>query len=104
MNCFMEQLVADEHDEGEETQLKMAGKRIKAERSRLKWLQKKGKKDKQKTRFKRDTHYNLTGVFASLALMMKSGNRMEKRQPLITDNTHNSIYTQFYYNKYDKHV
>lgn len=80
---LMEKLVADQHNQGEETQLEVAEmvestnaiSDLCIEIHCLFFF-------KEKYLSLIHTHYSFVGVLASLALMMKRGKRMENKQPL----------------------
>lgn len=79
MDRLVEKLVADEHHQREETQLKMAENRdVQDDSARGNDI----KLNDSKLRLDFVTYYSFVGVLASLALMMKSGKRMENKQPL----------------------
>lgn len=77
VDSLVEKLVADQHDQGEETQLEVAGRvkstSVTCEIDPFIYCS---------YSVLLDTHYSFVGVFASLALMMNRGKRMENKQPL----------------------
>lgn len=82
MDRLVEKLVADQHNQGEETKLEVAER---MENTQMWWSATCAFKEtflQEKLSSLFHTHYSFVGVLASLALMMNRGKRMENKQPL----------------------